>query len=366
MEKPFLSVIISCHNSEPYIRKVLNSLVVQDFPDLEIIISEDASTDHYLDIVKTYEQILNIKIFPTDEHKYHCPGNTRHDGWRHATGEWITFMDHDDTFNPNAFNLVKKFILENNNDPDIVMVRTPIDRADTDGNSIKQLSATTWLHGKFYRADFIKENDINFKVDLFGNEDLYFNNLMMGHITGKNKKILDISMPMYKWYANPESLSNKREIECEGLGYTEKYFGDYIISNSIPHIICYEKYPEYRAHFELELLQTLILSYFYYERAYYIYPDKDLLIPMEKEIRQIIAKVRTTLDITLDDIINWCYTDVDRYNSFRLTIQDLSGPFIETHSTLDFFKMFDITIPQDFAKNKGKVKSLHKKKSELN
>jgi glycosyltransferase involved in cell wall biosynthesis len=160
----------------------MNSLLVQDFDDMEIIISDDNSTDNFMEIVDKYKALLNIKYFPTNKHKYHCPGNTRLDGLSHATGEWVTFIDHDDELIPGSFKTVYD-TLNNNLQYNIPFIFSPVQRVDVNGNSTL-LEAITWLHGNFYKRQFLIDNDINFKEDLYGNEDLYFNNLVNGHLTG--------------------------------------------------------------------------------------------------------------------------------------------------------------------------------------
>ena len=165
----FLSIIVSCHNCKPYIKRLLNSLVIQDFQDMEIIISDDDSTDGFMEYVEPYKALLNIKYFKVGEHKYHCPGNTRKDGWKHAEGEWITFMDHDDELLPNSLNTVKESLLANSQ-YNIPFIFSPVQRVDSNGNLVN-LDAVTWLHGNLYKKSFLKENNIDFKEDLYENED---------------------------------------------------------------------------------------------------------------------------------------------------------------------------------------------------
>lgn len=328
----FLSVIISCHNCKPYIKRVLNSLVLQEFDDMEIIISDDHSTDDFMDEVEKYKGLLDIKYFLTEEHKYHCPGNTRLDGWKHASGDWITFIDHDDEFLPGAFNLVKTQ-LKANSQYNIPFVFSPVQRIDAVGN-VSLLDASTWLHGNFYKRSFLIENEINFKEDLFGNEDLYFNNLVNGTITGKGYSILKLNGPIYKWICNSESLSNKKDGELE---YTEKYFGDYLISNSEPHIICYNKFPNQQEYFKRELTQAILYTYFYYQRALYN-NGKKKVAQMYTDIVMIYNKILSALNLTTKDMIKDFESDVKRYNDARNIITQLSGSFIESQSISQFLK----------------------------
>ena len=328
----FLSVIVSCHNCKPYIKRVLNSILIQEFDDLEIIISDDHSTDGFMEEVNKYNDLLNIKYFKTDTHKFHCPGNTRMDGWKHASGDWITFIDHDDEFLPGAFNQMKAS-LEANAQYNIPFVFSPVQRIDANGN-VSLLDAVTWLHGNFYKRSFLIENNINFKEDLYGNEDLYFNNLVNGIITGKGYSILKLDSPMYKWICNTESLSNSK---IGDLDYTEKYFGDYLISNSEPHIRCYNEFSQKHNHFKRELTQAILYSYFYYQRALYN-NGKKKVEQMYIDIKNTYNKILSVLNLTTKDLIKEFESDVTRYNDARNIICQLSGGFIETQSIQQFLK----------------------------
>jgi glycosyltransferase involved in cell wall biosynthesis len=299
---------------------------------MEIIISDDHSTDNFMELVEQYKSLLNIKYFKTNEHKYHCPGNTRRDGLSHATGEWVTFMDHDDIIKPDSFKIVKQQ-LDANSRYNIPFIFSPVERKDKNGNSMI-LDAVTWIHGNFYKRQFLIDNNINFKEDLYGNEDLYFNNLVNGTVTGQGLSILKLDNPIYIWNYNEKSLSNSSFGE---LDYTEKYFGDYLIANSEPHILCYDKFPHLQSHFKRELTQALLYSYFYYQRALYNYgPIKTE--EMLKDIKNITEKILLHLNMNKDQLLTEFFGDVERYNESRQIICALSGKFIETQSLIDFFK----------------------------
>ena len=95
----FFSVIIPLHNSAATLDELLQNIREQD-EDIEVVIANDD-----LDIVK-------VECHET----VHCPGNTRQAGLNKATGEWITFIDHDDLFAKDAFKNVRARIKEKNLD----------------------------------------------------------------------------------------------------------------------------------------------------------------------------------------------------------------------------------------------------------
>lgn len=330
----FLSVIISCYNSKKYIKRVLNSLVAQDFDNMEVIISDDNSTDNFMEIVNKYSQLLNIKYFKTKPREIHCPGNTRLDGWSHASGEWITFIDHDDAFIPGAFNTVHQVITTS--DVQYPFLYSPVQQVDANGNNIKVLDAITWLHGNFYNRQWLIDNKINFKEDLFGNEDLYFNATVNGTIAATGGQYWSVNTPLYRWYSIPESLSNIRN--DASAGYTEKYFGDYLTAALEPHFNLMEKYPgNENSHLEA-CMNTMINCYFYCQRALYNNGETEEVLQMKKDCAKWLHKIVEWFHITVNTVIDHVTHNLDAYIATRDIIFTASGKFIEQQSIKEYIQ----------------------------
>lgn len=92
--EPVISIIIPIYNVERYLSKCLDSVVNQIYTNLEIILVNDGSTDNSLEIAKKYAKKDNrIKILSETNHGL---STARNIGLRHATGDYITFIDSDD------------------------------------------------------------------------------------------------------------------------------------------------------------------------------------------------------------------------------------------------------------------------------
>lgn len=92
---PFFSIIIPTYNREGLVRQTLESVFAQTFTDFEVIIVDDGSADKTLDVVRSFGD--RVKIF-TQKNK--GPGPARNLGARHATGEYLAFLDSDDIWFP--------------------------------------------------------------------------------------------------------------------------------------------------------------------------------------------------------------------------------------------------------------------------
>lgn len=97
---PFLSIIIPLFNKQYHILKTINSVLSQECADYEIVIVDDGSTDNSAKVV---ESILDshIRLF---RKKNGGPSAARNYGVRMAKGEWVLFLDADDTLEKGVIN----------------------------------------------------------------------------------------------------------------------------------------------------------------------------------------------------------------------------------------------------------------------
>lgn len=97
-DQPLLSVIVANYNNQSYIRDCLDSILNQSYKDLEIIVSDDNSTDHSPDIFKEYEKKYPevVKVIVKTINK--GVAATRHEAILQAKGEYITTLDSDDYY----------------------------------------------------------------------------------------------------------------------------------------------------------------------------------------------------------------------------------------------------------------------------
>ncbi|MFA7188240.1 MAG: glycosyltransferase [Alphaproteobacteria bacterium] len=93
---PKISVIIPLYNTEKYIGDCLDSVLSQNYPNLEIIVVDDGSTDNSVLIAKSYK--VNVI-----EQKNMGVSVARNTGINAATGEYIHFIDADDKLLNNDF-----------------------------------------------------------------------------------------------------------------------------------------------------------------------------------------------------------------------------------------------------------------------
>lgn len=103
------SIIIPMYNVEKYISDCLNSILIQEFRDFELILVDDGSNDKTLEIAKQIkenaDEDINISIY---EQKNSGASAARNLGLSVAKGYYIVFMDSDDTMLPGALETMYK------------------------------------------------------------------------------------------------------------------------------------------------------------------------------------------------------------------------------------------------------------------
>lgn len=97
---PQISVVIPVYNAEKYLGECIDSVLAQLFADFEVVIVDDGSTDSSSDIVNAYasrdKRVRYIRQTNAG------PSAARNTGIDAAEGDWLVFVDSDDTLMPNA------------------------------------------------------------------------------------------------------------------------------------------------------------------------------------------------------------------------------------------------------------------------
>ena len=105
------SVIIPVYNSEKTIKRCIESISLQNRPDVEIIVINDGSTDKTESICKALQTEHKNIIYITKENG--GVSSARNLGLSVATGEFVMFVDSDDYVDNNCFDTIDKYIKSN-------------------------------------------------------------------------------------------------------------------------------------------------------------------------------------------------------------------------------------------------------------
>lgn len=163
-----ITVAIPCYNLEDRISACLESVITQDYKDIEILIIDDCSTDNSVEIIKDL-----IDRHPEREFRFIINeiniglNKVRNLAIDEAHGETLFFVDGDDTIEPGTLSLFHRRMEETNVD----VVCGSFRKKDFDGNTylVKQFPEDT-IKGAFAYATYIEKYiDGYFRISVWNN-----------------------------------------------------------------------------------------------------------------------------------------------------------------------------------------------------
>lgn len=138
-----ISVIIPTYNNEKTIQETINSVLVQTFTDLEIIVINDGSNDRTVEIV---QQISDPRV-SIYSYSNSGPATSRNRGIRKSQGEYLSFIDGDDLWTKDKLEIQYE-ALQNN--PQAAVAYSGTDWIDEQGNFLRHASAPAGPSGNIY------------------------------------------------------------------------------------------------------------------------------------------------------------------------------------------------------------------------
>lgn len=96
MTTPLVSIIIPCYNAEKYVGDAIRSALDQTYPNVEVIVIDDGSTDGSLEVIRSFGDAI---CWETGPNRGGCIARNR--GVELASGELIQFLDADDLLHSN-------------------------------------------------------------------------------------------------------------------------------------------------------------------------------------------------------------------------------------------------------------------------
>ena len=207
-----VSVVMPIYNAADYLRPALDSVISQTLRDVEIICVDDGSTDHSLAILKEYQKRDPRVRIVTETNA--GPAKARNNGLRRARGEYLSFLDADDFFEPTMLETLYRTAKEKDLDItvceyDLFENRTarfkrsiPSEHADllaggrvtskSDCPDIIFQATEGYVWNKLFRRDFVTEKELSFLETAQIFEDVYFTvtSLSLAERIGKCEGVL--------------------------------------------------------------------------------------------------------------------------------------------------------------------------------
>lgn len=285
-----LTVVIPVYNVEKYLKRCVESVLVQEWHNYDILLVDDGSTDSSPQICDLYaEKYEMIRVIHKENKGL---SDTRNRGIEEASGEYVYFPDSDDWLEPNTFSELSDVIEEltydiisfnrefvTSEEDKLISAKSRIQKLSGKQALLEMLNqgdVTGFANDKIYRKKLFLDNDIEFPVGKYY-EDLGTNYKLFLKAT----KVYVTNQKYYHYLiTNPDSITqswNEQKLQDMFGFYREIYYSPLIR----------EKFEE----LEIEILQAFyinglihILSSLYKSNISAQYSD------IEKDIKQEIVK----------------------------------------------------------------------------
>jgi|SRR5271154_983706 len=140
---PKISVLMPSFNYARYLPLAINSVLSQSYPDLELIITDDCSTDESREVVEHWSR-LDARVVPVLHDVNHGLARARNSGLAVSTGEFVALCDADDVWLPDKLKTQMECFRAQ---PDLGLVHSDSLIIDGDGNPTGQRFSSL-LHRK--------------------------------------------------------------------------------------------------------------------------------------------------------------------------------------------------------------------------
>ncbi len=251
-----ISIIIPVYNVEKYLADCLDSVLEQTFTDWEAILVNDGSSDKSGEICRAYcEKDQRFRLFEQENRGVSAARNT---GMEHCRGDYLFFMDADDTILPNTLDRVYS-VAQEQNVPLICFQHQKITQQSEIKSVVPQGAGRT-CSGEEAMELFLKEQvvgisicgklikrsmaqQIVFEEGRASNEDKYF----LFEVLQRVDRVVILEEPYYCYWTRVNSATTSP--------FNGKWFDGYYFAKKIYSEICQTK-PMFEAQARYQLLSV--------------------------------------------------------------------------------------------------------------
>lgn len=285
-------VVTHCTESWNVCKPLFDSITIQtdfDLDNLEVIIVNDGMDN------KLPTEELNLYPFCIKQFNIEHKGVSaaRNEGIKQATGEYIMFCDCDDMFcSMFSLQIYDKAIKEA--PYDIIRGSFIEDQfIEEDWKLIRHDNDITFVHGKLYRTEFIRENDLRFDESLTIHEEAVF--VTLANIITRN--IRETQVATYLWKYREDSIVRKDP---------EMFiFKTYSNLMAVRRALCEELLKrEYITEYRQAIVKTIIDSYYDFQKLDALKPENaDMILKAKKSFKKFYNRFKDEYrEVNVNDI----------------------------------------------------------------
>ncbi len=166
---PKVSVIIPTYNRLPMLKEAVDSVLTQDFEDLELIVVDDGSTDGTAEEMKKYGG--RVKLIEHTENR--GVSAARNKGILHAKGKYIAFLDSDDLWVKGKLKIEVAFLDDNPHYPLCYTDEIWIRKGKRVNPMLKHAKYSGWIFEKCLPLCIVSPSSVMMRKTLFSKVGLF-------------------------------------------------------------------------------------------------------------------------------------------------------------------------------------------------
>ena len=131
-QAPLVSIVAPCYNAEKYLEEAIKSIFGQEYPNFEVIIVDDGSSDNSIAMLKQLQNTYDFQLYTQANQGVSAALNH---GLRYAKGEYVSTPDLDDIMLPQSLKVRAEYLDKH---PNVGCVGALIIYMDSEGKTLKQ------------------------------------------------------------------------------------------------------------------------------------------------------------------------------------------------------------------------------------
>lgn len=300
--KPLISVIVPIYNTDKYLQKCINSVLEQDYRNIELILINDGSTDKSGDICDNFRKKDNRVIVFHESNK--GAASARNKGLDNASGDFIMFLDSDDYWVENCLGEIVDKLAEYDYDVDVTFLKTAV---------VKNNGTLTEFKG--YEFEYLNRNEVLEYISkqkkvavsaclkvlhkrLFENKEMYFQDSLLAEdidwffsllTVAESYTTYDGEFYCYRILENSATRSTSEKRIHDYFYILNKWIEN---AENIDNVRYYKKYFYFMIGYEYEILISTLYDYHEDIRNRYIKKLKEIfwLLKYRTGIRSRLIK----------------------------------------------------------------------------
>lgn len=285
--QPLISVVMPTYNANPaWLRAAIESVRGQIYPNWELCVADDASTDHRVrKVLDSYAHDVRIKVIYRPENGHISAASNS--ALTLAEGEWIALLDHDDLLKEDALLWMADAIVRA---PEARLFYSDEDKLDASGERFDPYFKPDWNPDLFYSQNMFSHLGVyhaalvrqvgGFQVGMEGAQDYDLVLRCIEHVAPE--QIRHVPRVLYHWRAHAESAAGNVDAKPYAQLAGERALNEHFRRRGVQGFIAHSD-NGYRAHYALPEVRPLVT----------------LIIPTRNGLsllRRCIGSIRTRTD----------------------------------------------------------------------